>query len=40
MEMDTRRSLEEDLKKHFSVLYDLPQKFDDYTKIPLIPVKR
>jgi hypothetical protein len=34
------RSLEDDLKKHFSVLYDLPQKFDDYAKIPLIPFER
>jgi hypothetical protein len=34
------RSVEDDLKKHFSVLYDLPQKFEDYTKIPTIPFKR
>jgi hypothetical protein len=34
------RSVEDDLKRHFAVLYELPQKFDDYTAIPTIPVER
>jgi hypothetical protein len=40
MEDDITLSIEDDLKNHFSVLYDLPRKFEDYTKIPLIPFER
>jgi hypothetical protein len=40
MEDDTTKSVEADLKSYFSVLNDLSQKFDDYTKIPIIPFKR
>jgi hypothetical protein len=36
----TNRSVEDDLKRHFAVLYDLSQKFDDYRSIPTIPVDR
>jgi len=32
------RSVEDDLKRHFAVLYELSQKFDDYKTIPTIPV--
>jgi hypothetical protein len=34
----TDRSVEDDLKRHFAVLYELSQKFDDYKTIPTIPV--
>ena len=36
MKVDVTRSVEDDLKKHFSVLSDLSNKFDDYTTIPTI----
>jgi hypothetical protein len=34
----TNRSVEDDLKRHFAVLYVLSQKFEDYRTIPTIPV--
>jgi hypothetical protein len=37
MNVDVTTSVEDDLKKHFSVLFDLSHKFDDYTTIPTIP---
>jgi len=36
MKVDVTMSVEDDLKKHFSVLYDLSHKFDEYTTIPTI----
>jgi hypothetical protein len=34
------QSIEDDLKRHFAVLYELSQKFDDYKAIPTIPGDR